>query len=86
MSAFFQTLKHRARECASVLLYCSVTTYLHQQMTCFRAVTAIDNHPGMGGFPDRGLTNFPNVGGARKGIKCCVLLFHRSRSVTHRFS
>ena len=38
----------------------------------------------MGGFPDRELTNFPNTGGAWKGIQCCVLLFRRS--VTHRFS
>jgi hypothetical protein len=26
----------RARECASVLLYCTVTAYLHQRMTCYR--------------------------------------------------
>ena len=25
-------------------------------------MTAIKNHPGMGGFPDRQLTNFPNLG------------------------
>ena len=53
-------------------------------MTCYRTVTAIKNHPGMGGFPDRELTNLSNVGGAWKGIQCCVLLFRRS--VTHRFS
>ena len=47
-------------------------------------MTAIKNHPGMGGFPDRELTNLSNVGGAWKGIQCCVLLFRRS--VTHRFS
>ena len=35
-SMFFQKLKHRAHECASVLLYCSVTAYLHQRMTCYR--------------------------------------------------
>ena len=35
-SMFFQKLKHRARECASVLLYCSVNAYLHQRLTCYR--------------------------------------------------
>jgi hypothetical protein len=82
MSIFFQTLKHRAREYASVILYCSVTAYLHQQMTCY-----CDSSPEsswMEGFPDRELTNFPNAGGAWKGIQCCVLLFRRSE--THRFS
>ena len=45
-------------------------------------MTAFKNHPGIGGFPDRELTNFPNAGGAWKGS--CVLLFRRSE--THRFS
>ena len=31
-SLFFQKLKHRARECASVLLCCSVAAYLHQRI------------------------------------------------------
>ena len=74
---FFQKLKHRARECASVRLYCTVTAYLHQRMTCYR-----DSSYQVSAFSDRELTNFPNVGGARKGIQCCVLLFRRS--VTNR--
>ena len=39
---------------------------LHQQMTCYRTVTAIKNRPGMGGFPDTELTNFPNTGALGK--------------------
>jgi hypothetical protein len=67
---FFQKLKHRARECASALLYCSVTAYLHQRTDVLpRIILAWE------AFPDRELTNFPNAGGARKGIQCCVLLF-----------
>jgi hypothetical protein len=58
---FFQTLKHGRVSVQALLLYCSVTAYLHQQMSCHRDVTAIKNHPGMGGFPDR-QTNFPNLG------------------------
>ena len=62
----------------ALLLYCCVTAYLHQQMSCHRAVTAIKNHPGMGGFPDR-QTNFPNLGYP-------VLRITAPRSVTHRLS
>ena len=78
---FFQKLKHRARECASVLVYCSVTAYLHQRMTCY---CGSYQESSWEAFPGRELKNFPNVGGALKGIQRCVLLFRRS--VTHRFS
>jgi hypothetical protein len=80
-SLFFQKLKHRARECASVLLCCSVAAYLHQRIDMLlwklsRIILAWE------AFPGRELTNFPNAGGARKGVQCCVLLFRRS--VTNR--
>ena len=61
-----------------MLLYCSVTAYLHQRDTCYRDKGSAWHEA----FPDRELTNFPNVDGARKGIQCCVLLFRRS--VTNR--
>ena len=51
---FFQKLKHRARECASVLLY-----------DRNRIFAPKDYMLPYGGFPDRELTNFPNVGGYR---------------------
>ena len=78
-SMFFQKLKHRARECASVLVYCSVTAYLHQRMTCY---CGSYQESSWEAFPGRELKNFPNVGGALKGIQRCVLLFRRS--VTNR--
>ena len=58
MSIFFQTLKHRACECASVILYCphSVTAYLRHLLTCY--CDRYQYHPGMGGFPGRELTTF----------------------------
>ena len=59
---FFQTLKHGRVNVQALLLYCSVTSYLHQRMALPPYVTASKNHPGLGGFPDRHLTSFPNLG------------------------
>ena len=67
----------------SVLLYCphSVTAYLHHLLTCRCA--GYQDHPGMGGFPGIELTNFPNVGGAWKGISSAAYdLFRRSVDAT----
>ena len=66
---FFQTLKHGRVNVQALLLYCSVTAYLHQQV----ALPPYDSYqesPWHGGFPDRHLTNFPNLGVSSAAYYC----------------
>ena len=54
---FFQTMEHRACECASVIC----TVHIPQPHMCHLLACYCDSyqyHPGMGGFPDRELTTF----------------------------
>ena len=89
---FFQTLKHGRVNVQALLLYCSVTAYLHQQVALPPYCDSYQESPWHGGFPDRHFVSrrkwvynrytTPDELSKPRRIQCCVLLLRRS--VAHR--
>ena len=81
---FFQTLKHRAWECARVFRVSVLSTFRNRicAPTDYMILDSIKYHPGMGGFPDRELTDFQT----QAALGSPVLRITVPQKCDHRFS